>query len=154
VEQERLKHLQDWGDPTPVGSGPFEFELWHPGEKVHLSWFENHSNTAKARGFILVKSARRDVFFLALKKGDIDMHERRLLPHQVEGAKTVPHLALIDRPDLGVFYMGFNLREPPFDDVRFRRALARTVNYDVNVNWATLGTPGMVALPRSLRART
>lgn len=134
LERERLKHPQDWANPQPIGSGPFKFELWRRGEETRLARFENHFNAPKARGFILARFANQDALFLALKKGDIDMHERRLLPQQVEEAKTVGHLALIRRPDFGVFYMGFNLRKPPFNDVRFRRALAHTVNYDVIVN--------------------
>jgi peptide/nickel transport system substrate-binding protein len=144
VERERLQHPSDWQNPRPIGSGPFRFELWRRGEETRLLRFDEHFSPPKARGFILVRFANQDALFLALKKGDIDMHERRLLPQQVEEAKSVPFLDTVRRPDFGVFYMGFNLRQPPFNDVRFRRAIAYTINYDtiVNVIQRGLATPG------------
>lgn len=144
VEHEKLQHPADWQNARPIGSGPFKFELWRRGEEVRLQRFDEHFSPPKARGFILVRFTNQDSLFLALKKGDIDMHERQLLPQQVEEAKSVPFLELVRRRDFGVFYLGFNLRQPPFNDLRFREAIAHTINYDtiVRVIQRGLAEPG------------
>lgn len=144
LERERVDRPSDWANPRPIGSGPYKFEHWRRGEETRLSRFDQHFNPPKARGFILVRFANQDALFLSLKRGDLDMHERRLLPQQVEEARTVPHLTLVRSRDFGVFYLGFNLRKPPFDDVRFRRAIAHAINFDtiVNVIMRGLAEPG------------
>lgn len=119
---------------TPIGSGPFKWGEWRVGESVTLLANPDHFNAPKVDGLIQVVYANPDAIFLGLVNGDIHMHDRRLLPTQVEELEQYQHLTRVDQLDFGVYYVGFNLRLPPFDDLTFRQAIAHTINYDTIVN--------------------
>lgn len=144
TQREKVSKPQDWKCPNPVGSGPFKFEHWRPGEELKLSSFRKHFSPPKADGLILVVFANPDALFQSLKNGSIHMHERRLLPTQTEEAKSLSFLKVDTKPDFGVYYMSFNLRKAPFDDLQFRRAIAHTIDYDtmVDVLLNGYGEPG------------
>lgn len=134
LEREGLSKPTDWKCPEPIGSGPFKFAHWRVGEETKLNAFREHFAAPKVDGLILVAFANPDALFQSLKNGDIHMHERRLLPSQIDEAKSIRHLQMVTKPDFGVYYMSFNLRRPPFNDLRFRKAIAHTIDYQTIVN--------------------
>ena len=119
---------------TPIGSGPFEFVEWRPGESVYLNANKDHFHPPQIDGLIQVAYANADAIFLGLINGEIQMHDRRLLPTQISELDQYPFLTRVEQDDFGVYYVGFNLRLAPFDDLAFRQAIAHTVNYDTIIN--------------------
>lgn len=67
------------------------------------------------------------------------MHDRRLLPAQIQQLEGLSHLTRVDMDDFGVYYLGFNMRVPPFDNEVIREAIAQTVDYDTIVNTLLAG---------------
>lgn len=118
----------------PIGSGPFQFVEWRPGETVYLSANKDHFNPPQIDGLIQVAYANADAIFLGLINGNVQMHDRRLLPTQIGELDQYSFLTRIEQDDFGVYYIGFNLRIAPFDDLAFRQAIAHTINYDTIVN--------------------
>lgn len=129
---------------TPIGSGPFRWGEWRVGESITLLANENHFNRPNVDGMIQVVFANPDAIFLGLVNGDVQLHDRRLLPTQIAELEQYPHLTRVEQDDFGVYYVAFNLRLPPFDDLAFRQAIAHTINYDTTVNTLLEGyaTPG------------
>jgi len=133
VEEHGLTNPIEWDSPHPVGSGPFEWGYWKQGEELYLEANETHYWAPKTN-FLLIDFSNQEALFFALMSGDIDFHERRLIPEQVDEAEQNPNLALYKLPDFGVYYMGFNGRQVPAKDILFRQALGYTVDYDFIVD--------------------
>jgi peptide/nickel transport system substrate-binding protein len=112
---------------TLIGSGPFIFDEWIVGQEVRLQAFEDHFQAPNVDGLTQVVYANPDAIFLGLVNEEVHMHDRRLLPIQIEQLDQYEHLTQVSQEDFGVYYVGYNLRLPPFDDDAFRRALAHTI---------------------------
>ena len=134
----------------PVGSGPFRFTEWVRGRHVVLE--RNDDFFIEGRPllerivvrFINDPTAR----MLALAKGEVDYYP-------FAGLRFRETLKLLDNPGLRVStkgyealgpvnYVEFNLREPPFGDLRVRRAVAYAIDqaYLVEVLHGGLPHPG------------
>ncbi|MDE0057582.1 MAG: ABC transporter substrate-binding protein [Defluviicoccus sp.] len=132
---------------APVGSGPFRFKEWLRGRHVILE--RNDDFFLEGRPLlerIVVRFFNLpSVRMLALEKGEVDYY-----PFAGVRFRDVPRLA--DNPDLRVStrgyeafgpvnYVEFNLRKPPFDDLRVRRAVAYAIDQDFMVTTLHGGLP-------------
>ena len=132
---------------TPVGSGPFRFGEWVRGR--HLILESNDDFFIEGRPYLdrivfrIVKEP--SVRMLALQKGEIDYY-----PFSPVRFRDVPGMAA--NPGLRVTtagyaalgpvnYVEFNLRAPPFDDLRVRRAVAYTIDRDYMAETLHGGVP-------------
>ena len=124
----------------PVGSGPFRFKEWVRGQHVILE--RNDDFFIEGRPLldrIVVKYIKEpSVRMLALEKGEVDYYP-------FAGLRFRDILRISNNPDLRVSskgyealgpvnYVEFNLREPPFDDLRVRQALAYAIDQEFMVN--------------------
>ncbi len=119
--------LVDYQVDTIIGSGPFKFDEWLPGQEIRLIRNDDHFQAPNVDGLTQVVYANPDAIFLGLINEEVHMHDRRLLPIQIEQLGDYSHLTEITQPDFGVYYIGYNMRVPPFDDDAFRRAIAHTI---------------------------
>jgi len=115
----------------PVGSGPYKFVSWKRAESVTL---ESFSEYFEGRPYI-----RRNLFriipdmsvqFLELRNGALDM--MNLTPNQFNREGNTPAFqARFNKfryPSNQYTYLGFNLRNPLFKDLRFRQAIALAID--------------------------
>ena len=124
----------------PVGSGPFRFKEWVRGQHVILE--RNDDFFIEGRPLldrIVVKYIKeRSVRMLALEKGEVDYYP-------FAGLRFRDILRISNNPDLRVSskgyealgpvnYVEFNLRKPPFDDLRVRQALAYAIDQEFMIN--------------------
>lgn len=138
------KHLWETADPTNlgafdnsamIGSGPLKFDSWTPQESLRLVANKDHFAPPANEGLLNVFYATPDAIFAGIEAGDVSMADRRLLPAAIEQAKSNPDkYGVVEIPDFGVYYMGFNVTKPPFDDLAFRQAIARTVDFETIVD--------------------
>jgi len=144
VSRERVDAPAKWANPTPIGSGPFQFVHWRRGEELMLRRFARHFQPPKAEGFLAVKYASPDAVFQAIVKGEVDIPDRSITSIQIDEAKRAGTVKLVSLPDFGVFYMGFNLRRAPFSSQKFRDAVKHTFDWKTIVEAALggFGTPG------------
>jgi len=115
----------------PVGSGPYVFKSWNRAESVVLEanpdYFEGRPYIQRVVYQIVPDMA---VEFLQLQNGALD--SMTLTPNQYNQEGNQP--AFIARfnkyryPSNGFTYLGFNLKNPVFQDPRFRRALAMAID--------------------------
>jgi peptide/nickel transport system substrate-binding protein len=143
---------QQLSDPT--GSGPFIFKKdeWKPGEKtVYVRNPDYVPRKEAPSGLAGGKVAKLDriewlsipdaqTAISALQRGEIDMIEQPshdLLP-EIEKDKNV-EIVVLDK--LGAtFILRFNWKQPPFDDVRIRRAAEYAFN-QADFMKAVIGDP-------------
>jgi peptide/nickel transport system substrate-binding protein len=131
-----------WGDAFqnhPVGSGPYAFESWSPGEQVVLHRFDDYWGTMAGLErivFEVVGDARQRL--VDLESGSVDL-ATSLLPDELPFVELHPDLKLHHAPGNDVSYLAFNLDHPPFDDVRVRRAANYAINKEPIVKLAFQG---------------
>lgn len=123
-------------DIPTVGSGPFMFNQYTPGEFMRLDKNPDHFHADE----IAVDAVEFQIFadsegvFTAIQTGQIDVTAWRMEAGQIPLAEQNPNLDVVSVPDFGYYHMTYNLREPHFDDVAFRRALTMAVDRERIVN--------------------
>ncbi|HYM70141.1 MAG TPA: ABC transporter substrate-binding protein [bacterium] len=140
-------------ETRPVGTGPYMFVEWVPGDHVTYRKFPKYWNQAllgKLPDEIVTTVIAEDLTRVAnLKSGQIDVATS--IPAQLrKDIQTTAGLHLL-RQDFSPSYacIDFNLRRPPFDNVKLRQALAHAVNraaINKNVFFGT-GQPGCNLIP-------
>ena len=131
----------------PVGSGPYEFKEWVKGQHVILE--RNDDFFIEGRPYldrIIIKFIKEaSVALLALEKGDVDYYPfARLRFRDIPKMEKNPDLHVTPKgyEALGpINYVEFNMRNPPFDDVRVRAAVAYAIDQDFMVNKLHGGVP-------------
>ncbi len=134
--------VRQWGDAFkmhPIGSGPFMFESWTPGEQVVVKRFDRYWGTAPQLErivFRVVVDARQRL--VDLESGSVDL-ATTILPDEQPFVELHPDLVLHHTPGNDVSYLAFNTPRPPFDDLRVRRAVSHAVNKEPIVKLAYQG---------------
>lgn len=107
----------------PVGTGPFRFVEWQPGERLTLEANPSYwGGTPKLRRltFVPVRDPRQRL--LALEGGTLHVAEN-LAPRDLQFVALHPELQALRADSDTVGYLAMNTRRAPFDDVRIRRAV-------------------------------
>jgi ABC-type transport system substrate-binding protein len=112
---------------APVGTGPFRFDTWRTDEFVRLRRFADHWEGAPRLEETYVRVLPdRVTEELSFYGGTTDEYQAQ--PHQVARLRADPRFQAFTAPALAYTYIGYNLRRPPFDDVRVRRALGMAID--------------------------
>ncbi|MBW1804600.1 MAG: ABC transporter substrate-binding protein [Deltaproteobacteria bacterium] len=125
---------------TPVGSGPFAIKEWRQGAYLFLKKNEHFFGQGKKLaghmlgpyidGLIFKFYGTSDAAVLALKKGSIDMFWWGIEPGYLDDLKKEKDIRLITNERSALYYMGLNVRKPPFNDANLRRAIATLIDKD------------------------
>ncbi|HSO18271.1 MAG TPA: ABC transporter substrate-binding protein [Desulfosarcina sp.] len=127
-----------------VGTGPFTLEQWRRGAFVHLKRNPHFFGTGQringrllgpfVDDLVYTVFGTSDVAILALKKGSIDMLWWPIQPGYMEDLGRQENIRLYTNEKSALYFIGFNLRRPPFDDVILRRAAAYLIDKDFIVS--------------------
>jgi peptide/nickel transport system substrate-binding protein len=135
------------GPPAAVGTGPFKFKEWVPGDHVTLEKNAEYWNAAAGGPYLdaitFKPIADTTATLNALQAGDIDMSQT-LAPTDVEAAKADTNLQYFDRGsacNTGV--LAFNQAFKPFDNPKIRQAVGHAINRQAIVD-AFFGETGVV----------
>jgi ABC-type transport system substrate-binding protein len=113
----------------PIGCGPFAFREWKSDQFIILDRFDRYwegpPNYRKYVFRVIPDLLTQEMEFYA---GTIDSYA--VQPHQVGRFKEDPRFQSFSGPSFGYTYIGYNMRRPPFNDPRVRRALSMAI--DVN----------------------
>jgi peptide/nickel transport system substrate-binding protein len=140
----------------PIGSGPFVFvqDEWRPGERaVYIRNPKYKPRPEPASGTAGGKIARVDRIEWriikdpqtqanALAAGEVDLITAPAY-EQYAGFRNNPDVRVLeDAPDVNLFLLFFNHQEPPFDNVKARRAAIAALNQPAFLR-TQVGIPGM-----------
>ncbi len=143
------RHLLEGQDVTksplsraPIGTGPFRFVEWKPGEKLVLEgnaeYFAGRPYLRRVVYRIIPDSSTQ---FLELQSGGLDFM----------GLTPIQYATQTDTPafrrgfnkfrylGFGYSYLGYNLRKPLFQDLRIRQAIAHAINKQEIIDGVLLG---------------
>jgi oligopeptide transport system substrate-binding protein len=127
-----------------VTNGPFRLQEWRRGESMVL--LRNSGYHGRFTGNVQrVEVCLRDLGMPARLKmyeaGDLDvLNIIWLSAAEVKRVRQQYAGEYLMLPNLATGFLGFNVREPPFDDVRVRQALALASDRETLVNVALTGS--------------
>lgn len=129
-----------WGENTygtevVVGSGPFKFVEWIPGDRMVLERFDDYKSTPifENEGPAYLDSVTYRFIFdsstavMEFEVGNVHMLET-VPPEFVEQVRNMPGANVYEGDSWEVVYIGMACDKPPFDDVLVRRALNLAVD--------------------------
>ncbi|WP_091230617.1 ABC transporter substrate-binding protein [Microbacterium sp. 3J1] len=125
--------LSEYAMGHPVGTGPYEFEEWAPGEQVRLKAYGDYWGEAGQIDEIIFRTiddptARRQ----ALESGSIDGYD--LVGPADTQALEDDGFTMVSRPPFTILYLAFNQALPELQDPKVREALSYAVDKDALIS--------------------
>lgn len=107
---------------APVGTGPFTFEEWQYGVQIVVRANPKYWGGAPALASVTFKPAKEASTRVAmLETGEADIISN-VPPELVDRVNGAGSTVIREVPSLRMIFLEFNPFEPPFDDVRVRKA--------------------------------
>jgi len=127
---------------NPIGTGPYKFKKWVTGEKIELVANPDYFEGAPLiKNYIYRVIADDASMFLELQAGGIDL--MGLTPLQYKRQTNTlffkKNFNKFRYPSFGYTYLGYNLKNDKFKDVRVRQALDYAVDKQEIINGVLLG---------------
>ncbi|MDR2455290.1 MAG: ABC transporter substrate-binding protein, partial [Deltaproteobacteria bacterium] len=146
------KHVFDTGENIkehpfnvkPVGSGPFKFAEYVPGEYYVLEKFDKFFISGRPKLDRIVVRIIPDInsMVLSLENGELDAIPQTDDVPAVQRLEGDGDLFVTNKGFEGIGainWLAFNTKKPPLDDARVRRAIAWAVDRDYIVSTLMLG---------------
>ncbi|MDR2862103.1 MAG: peptide-binding protein [Syntrophobacterales bacterium] len=126
----------------PIGTGPYRFKEWVRGQKIVLvSNHEYFEGRPKIDGFIMRIIPDMATMFLELRGNGID--RMNLTPLQYTRQTETPvfkkNFNKYQYLSFSYTFLGYNLKNPLFQDKRVRQALAHAVDKNAIISGVLLG---------------
>ena len=120
---------------NPVGSGPFIFENWEPGNEITFVRNPNYFDAERTAHVpyvtwrLIPEGASRTI---ALETGEIDLIVETPFP-DVQRMRDNPNITVFERPGLTYHSMGMNNEVFPFDNIHVRHAVDMAMDKEAMV---------------------
>lgn len=129
---------------TPIGTGAFKFDSWTQGDSVKLSrndayWGTAPALTAATFKFISDPTAA----FASVMAEDVDVFANFPAPENLPQFEADPRFQVLLGSTEGETILSTNNKQPPFDNVKVREAMAHAIDRQAIIDGAMfgLGTP-------------
>lgn len=127
-------------DSDPVGTGPFQLDRWVRGERLELVASPRFHRPGPFLDRVVYRFVADETRATAmLLRGDADYTVTRISADRVPRLQKVRGVRVVTNPTYSRFYCVFNLRRPPFGDVRVREAVNRAIDRGEMVRKALFG---------------
>lgn len=143
------KHLLAGQDITrsplarhPIGTGPYIFKSWQTQDRIMLTYNPDYfEGRPYLNGYISMVKPDQATIFLELKAGNIDRMGLTPLQYmrQTEYPKFQKMFNKFRYTAFAYTYLGYNLEDPKFKDVRVRQALTTAINKPEIIDGVLLG---------------
>lgn len=125
--------LSEYAMGHPVGTGPYKFDEWAPGEQLTLSSYEDYWGDAGQIDEIIFRviddpTARRQ----ALESGSIDGYD--LVGPADTAALEEDGYTMVSRPPFTILYLAFNQAVEELQDPTVREALSYAIDKDALIS--------------------
>lgn len=156
------KHLFAGSDPAanpyiskPIGTGPFVFKEWKKGDFILLEKNPNYWQAGKPLLQRIVFRIINDASARAASFETGEVHIGGLSPVPLTDMPRIAKNPALSVETRGYAYMSpymmieVNLRKPPLNDVRVRRAIAHAIDRErmTQVVWLGYGKPAVSPIP-------
>ncbi|MCJ7642452.1 MAG: ABC transporter substrate-binding protein [Desulfobacterales bacterium] len=125
----------------PIGTGPFKFVEWVPGDHVTLTRFDGyHQNGIPYLDEVIFKFIGDPSAQIAsLKTGDIDVIAYDVSPENASLLEKDPKFKVLNGYTTTKVILSTNHSRKPFDDIRVRRAMAHAIDRSALIQGAMSG---------------
>lgn len=127
---------------SPIGTGPYIFKEWIPGQRLILEANPNYwEGKPRLSRYVYRIIPDSSTMYMELKAGGIDMMGLSPVQYQRQ-TNTKEFLARFNKyryPASAYTYLGYNLRLPMFQDARVRRAITCAINKEEIIQGVLLG---------------
>jgi peptide/nickel transport system substrate-binding protein len=133
----------------PVGTGPYRFVEWIPGDRITLERNDTYWDLpARTQYLVLLAMPDARQRIQALESGAADIIQQ-LDPDDLPLVRLHPDLRLETAPAALVSYLAMNTQRRPLNDSRLRRAIAHAIRREalVKLVYQELGIPAVGPLP-------
>jgi oligopeptide transport system substrate-binding protein len=139
VDKENVERSNEWWR-QPNGTGPFKLAEWKKDELLVLQANEQYyRQPAQIKRIVFHLLAGNPMALYEL--GTIDVAPvSEVFIDRVTDEKGPFFKELQISPELSSFYIGFNTKKPPFDDVNIRKAFCMAINKEKIINLTVQGT--------------
>ena len=138
MDTEKFTMRQSLFNRQPIGCGPFVFREWKSDQYITLDRFDEYwegpPNYGRYVYRIIPDLLTQEMEFYA---GTVDTYS--VQPHQVARLSDDPAYQSFSGLSFGYTYIGYNMRRPPFDDRRVRRALGMAIDVEKIINFVLDG---------------
>jgi oligopeptide transport system substrate-binding protein len=153
VREEDAENVQDLVTANPehyIGNGPFILKEHDQGVKAVWEANPNYVlGPIKLKGVEMAFINESQVAFQAYKNGELDI--LGLAAEDLPAVQSDPQLSkeAVDLPGSCTFYLGYNVRKPPFDNIKVRQAFAQALDRETWVKDILngLGKPAYSFIP-------
>jgi|SRR5690625_1780081 len=128
------EEVAEEGDPdayinqNPAGTGPFKYEEWTPGEKVVLSRYDDYWGEPAKLDSVEFKVVDEQSSRIAeLETGESDIADA-IGPDNISRVEGMPDADVLQEPSVSMSYIGINVEQEPFDDVKVRQAISMAID--------------------------
>ncbi len=116
---------------NPVGTGPFKFDSWTPGEKIVIVNNEDYWGDPAHLDSITFSVVPEDLTRVGqLSTGDAHIMAN-LAPSDMARVDGTNGTNVYRENSVTLAYIGFNAQKEPFDNVKVRQAISMAINKDV-----------------------
>jgi len=125
-----LKKDYEDNQTKPLGTGPYKFVSYTPGEGMAMERFDDYhrkDHIAKIKKVNVVRVADNQALVMALNNKEVDLASKLTadeLDQVIESTDSYSH------PQNLVQLLGLNNEVKPFDDIRVRQAIAHAIDKD------------------------
>ncbi len=130
----------------PIGTGPFRFVEWVTDEKIVVEanpdYFEGRPHLDRIIYRIIPETSLSEMELLT--KG-IDYYG--VLPHQYRRMNEIAFLKTYSQSAFAYTYIGYNLKNPLFQDRRVRQAFTNAINREEIVQYVLYGFGTVISGP-------
>ncbi|MCP4021880.1 MAG: hypothetical protein GY729_08560 [Desulfobacteraceae bacterium] len=114
---------------NPIGTGPYQLELWEPKKHVKLSAFDGYwGEKPDIKNVTFVPIVEDATCEMALNTKEIDIGRVALINAAVY--QKSPKLNLVVKPSLKHWWIGFTVNKAPFDNQKLREACRYAIDVD------------------------
>ena len=122
----------------PIGTGPFRFVDWVSDEKIVVEANPRyHEGRPGLNGIVyrIIPEAALNEMEILTRGADYS----GIFPYEYRRMTQVPFLKVYSQPSLGYTYIGYNFKNPLFEDRRVRQALTYAINRKEIVQYVLYG---------------
>jgi glutathione transport system substrate-binding protein len=137
---------RSWDNPLimPIGTGPFIFKEWVPGNRVSMVQNEAYWGIKPALSEVVFRAMPDDATRVAaLEKGAVQV-AAQIPPSDFIRLKENKTITVLQTPSVKTIFIGFNCLKEPYTDKRVRQALNYAVNKEAIVK-QLLGGMGRIS---------
>ena len=134
LTQAMVKKDYEDNQNKPLGTGPYKFVSYTPGEGLILERFDDYhrkDHIAKIKQVNIVRIADNQALVMALNNKEVDLASK-LTADELEQVKESTDS--YSHPQNLVQVLGINNGVKPFDDIRVRQAIAYAIDKDEIIN--------------------